>query len=150
VPLSDYPERFKTLRTVYVKGQPYEVERVWYHKEQPIFKFRGVDSISAAEALKDSDVCIPASERLKLPEGEYFFSDLMGCSMVDDASGNSVGKVTGCQEVGPGIPVLLEVEVEGGSEAVLVPFAGALLKKIDVEGREIRVTLPEGLAELNG
>lgn len=149
VPLTDYPERFKTLKTVYVAGQSYEVERVWYHKGQPIFKFRGVDSITAAEALKGSDVCIPASERLQLAEGEYFFSDLVGCTMVDDASGMPIGKMTGWQEVGPGMSVLLEVELEGAREPMLVPFVSALMKKIDVEGREIRVSLPEGLAELN-
>jgi 16S rRNA processing protein RimM len=146
--MTDYPERYQGLRRAFVGGTEYAVERVWYHKERPIFKFQGVDSISAAEALAGKDVCVPAEDRLKLPEGEYFFSDLVGCRVVDAASGAQVGTVSGWQEIGPGSPVLLEVDA-GGRDPVLVPFASKLLKKIDVKGREIRVELPEGLAELN-
>ena len=149
ISLSDYPERFRDLRVVWVKGREYEVERVWYHKERPIFKFCGVDSIGSAEALEDSDVLVPAQQRLSLPEGEFFFSDLVGCRMVDDASGAEVGNVVGWQEVAPGSPVLLEVETGKGSEPLLVPFVGTMLKRIDVVGREIRVELPEGLTDLN-
>lgn len=119
------------------------VERVWYHKGQPIFKLRGIDSIGAAETLAGKDVCVPASERYSLPEGEYYFSDLVGCRMVDASTGGLIGEVTGWQETGG--PALLEVD--GGR--VLVPLAKALLPEIDVEARVIRARLPEGLLGLN-
>ena len=63
--------------------------------------------------------------------------------MVDDASGRELGIVTGWQDSGG--PILLEVD--GGR--LLVPFARAILKKIDTAGREIRVELPEGLENVN-
>lgn len=135
-----------------VGGKPYEVETVWYHKEQPIFKFRGVDSISAAESLAGLDVCIPAGERIALPDGEYFFSDLMDCRMLDNGSGELIGTVEGWQECGPAggqSQILLEVNQGRGGEPLLVPFARAILKKIDLDAREIRVEMPPGLSELN-
>ncbi len=89
-------------------------------------------------------MCVPAGERLELPEGEYYYSDLVGCLMVDCGSGEPVGIVTGWEEAG-GAPVLLEVN--GGD--ILVPFAAAILKNIDLAARRIEVELPEGLKDLN-
>jgi 16S rRNA processing protein RimM len=119
-----------------------ELESVWYHGDQPIFKFKGIDSISAAEPLAGKDVTIPESERIPLAEDEYYLSDLVGCRMLDDASGREIGTVTGWQE--PGGPILLEID----DGRMLVPFAKAFLKKVDAGGKEIRVELPEGLDNL--
>jgi 16S rRNA processing protein RimM len=149
IPLADDRERLQKLKTVYLNGTAYEVEAVWYHKEQPIFKFRGVDSISDGEKLAGVDVCVPRSERPELPEGEFYFSDLIGCRMVDDAAGELIGIVSGWQELSAGGQVLLEVDEGRGIEPLLVPYASAVLKKIDVAARELRATLPEGLRELN-
>jgi 16S rRNA processing protein RimM len=142
--LTIHPERYQQLTKVDVGGEEFEVERVWYHKDQPVFKFRGVDTISAAERLTGKDVTVPASERFPLPEGEYYFSDLIGCRVVDLATGDLIGEVTGWQE--PGGPALLELD--GGR--ILVPLAKALLPEINVAERVIRASLPEGLVELNG
>jgi 16S rRNA processing protein RimM len=131
------------LRRVWIAGAAYDVESVWYHKGQPIFKLRGVDSIGQAEALAGQDVCVPAADRFPLPEGEYYFSDLTGCRMVADRTDVPIGTVTGWRDLGGSVVL----EVNGGG--ILVPFAGAMLRKIDLEKREIRVELPEGLLDLN-
>ncbi len=128
---------------MFVGGVSYELESVWYHKGQPIFKFRGVDDISAAERLAGASVTIPEDERFRVEEDEYYLSDLVGCRMLDDASGRTIGMVTGWSETGG--PVLLEVD----DGRVSVPFAKSMLKKIDAAAREIRVELPEGLEELS-
>jgi 16S rRNA processing protein RimM len=143
VPLSDHRERYQQLKRVWVGGTEYALERVWYHKDRPIFKFRGIDTIGQAEQFAGLEVEIPAGERFTLPEGEYYFADLVGCRIVDSRSGSAIGIVTGWQEIGG--PVVLEVD--GGR--VLIPFARAILPEIDVNGREIRADLPEGLLDLN-
>ncbi len=142
-PLSDHPERYQRLQSVQVDGAEYEVEQVWYHNDQPVFKFRGVDSIGEAEKLAGHDVLVPASERFPLPEDEYYFADLMGCRVVDLSSGTTVGVVTGWQDAGG--PVILEVD-EG---RVLIPYVKAILTEIDLPAHEIRLKLPEGLLDLN-
>lgn len=144
VSFTDQPERFEKLSRVLVGDTPYEIESVWYHKGQPIFKFKGVDSIDAAEPLAGLELRIPESERLPLPEGEFYLSDLVGCALVDDTSGRHLGRVTAWQETGG--PVLLEVD----NGRFSVPFVASFLKKIDPAGGEIRVALPEGLEEING
>ena len=144
IPLTHHAERYQNLERVWIAGIEYAVERVWYHKGQPIFKFRGIDTIDGAARVAGEDVAVPASERFPLPEGEFYFADLIGCLVVAAGSGERIGVVTGWQEVGG--PVVLELD-EG---RVLIPYARAILPKIDLAAREIRADLPEGLVELNG
>jgi 16S rRNA processing protein RimM len=123
-------------------GSRFEVESVWWHQDRLVFKFHGIDSISEAEPLAGAEVRIPAGERWALEPGEYYESDLIGCEVIDRASGNPLGRVVEWQDSGgPGLLVL-----EGG---LLVPFARAICVEIDTRARRILVDLPEGLKELN-
>jgi 16S rRNA processing protein RimM len=151
VSLSSGAERFTDVREVFLfdapgapgEERPIVLESVWEHRGGLIFKFRGVDSISEAEPLEGAEVRIPIEARRKLPEGEYFQSDLVGCEVVERASGKRLGVVTGWEEYGG--PPLLEVKSEG--EPLLIPFARSICVEIDVAGRRILVDLPEGLKE---
>lgn len=122
-----------------------EVERTWLHGDQLVFKFKGVDTISAAERLAGSDVSIPMEQRAPAPPGEYYQSDLVGCE-VFDPDGRCVGIVDAWQETGA--TPLLVVKQPSGNE-LLIPFAHSIFTKIDVEQRRIEVSLPEGLEGLN-
>lgn len=123
-------------------GLPVEVERTWFHDRELIFKFRGVDTICAAEPLREAEVRLPIAERRPAEPGEYFHSDLIGCELIDARSGESLGLVTGFDESG-GVGLL----ATGGG--LLVPFARSICVSIDVTARRIVVDLPEGLKELN-
>ena len=145
---SDKPERFQSLRDVYLFGasvgspRHLEVEHTWFHGGTLIFKFRGVDTISDAELLSRSEVRIPLAERAPLEAGEFFQSDLIGCTVVDRVTGESVGRVEDWNDAGgPGLLVL-----EGG---MLIPFARSICVEIDPAARRIAVELPEGLRDLN-
>jgi 16S rRNA processing protein RimM len=140
IPFSDHPER---MRRVFVNGREYTVENVWRHGDRVVFKFEGIDSISAAETLSGSDVAIPLEDRAVLPVGEYYQTDLVGCSVVT-REGTLVGTVDGWQEHGG--PPLLEVSVNG--KEVLIPFAKSICVEIDLPGHRIVVDLPEGLVDL--
>jgi 16S rRNA processing protein RimM len=143
VGLSDKPERFQQLREVFLfgDGSRYEIESVWFHDGRPIFKFRGIDSISAAEPLTGAEVRVPRAERAPLEPGEYYQSDLIGCEVVE-RGGASLGKVRACQEIGG--PLVLELE-----SGLLIPFARSICVEIDPAARRILVELPEGLKEIN-
>lgn len=154
VSLSNHAERFAGLREVTLMGaegfpddpRKLEVEEIWEHGSRLIFKFEGVDTISDAEKLCGAEVCVPFAERFALPEGEYYHSDLVGCDVVDAASGESFGKVVAFREEGGS--GLLEVERAGGGE-LLVPFSQSICVVIDCERKRIGVDLPPGLLELN-
>jgi len=146
--LSSKPERFSRLKAVRLVGEgpgdapSYEVEDVWEHSGELVFKFRGIDSISDAEKLRGAEVQVPRSERVELEADEYFHSDLIGCEVRERVSGRAVGKVTNFEEYG-GPPLL---EIDGGR--VLIPFVKAICVDIRPDEKLIEVEIPEGLENL--
>jgi 16S rRNA processing protein RimM len=142
------PERYENLRDVFLFGRAgsggsaVTVESTWFHNGTLIFKFQGIDSISAAEELAGAEVRIPAAERIEPGEGEFFESELIGCEVVERRTGERLGRVTGWEDSGgAGLLVL-----EGG---MLIPFARPICVAIDPAARRIEVELPAGLKELN-
>lgn len=143
---SSQPGRAEKLRdvTLELNGQrrPAQVEEYWVHGDRPIFKFAGIDSIDAAQAWAGADILVPEAERAGPGDGEYSHADLIGCEVADS---KSIGVVKGIEDCGG--PVLLKVEAPDGRE-ILIPFARAICREIDVAAKIIRVELPEGLLEL--
>jgi len=147
--LSDKPERYRNLHSVFLfgagscaEGVRYEVEDTWFHQGVLIFKFHGVDTISDAERLSGAEVRVPVAERVALDPGEYFESDIVGCEVIDRRTGQSLGKVTRLEDGGSsGLLVI--------GEGLLVPFARSICVQIDPAAKRIAVDLPEGLLELN-
>lgn len=125
-------------------GRPAVIESAWEHNGRLILKFQGVDSIPEAEKLAGFEVRIRLEQRKELPPGEYYHSDLIGCEMFDQASGELLGKVTAAHEYGG--PLVLEVAPPDGS-SFLVPFARSICRVIDVAARRIEAALPAGLRD---
>jgi 16S rRNA processing protein RimM len=170
--LTDFPERLTKLREVWLWDSRAEVlreitvQKCWLsftRGGQAVFKFVGADSIEDVEKLRGLEVQVPLSERMELPSGSYYISELAGCEVwevipndkrvADSADGLSaegkaletkLGVVTGVQE--SGTPVL-EVETPDGE--VLIPMATEICRRIDVSARRIDVVMPEGLRDLN-
>jgi 16S rRNA processing protein RimM len=122
-----------------------EVEELWPHKGLLVLKFAGVDSITAAEALVGCELQVPRSQRSKLQSGWNYVSDLVGCSVVDN--GRDLGRIEDVQ-FGAGEAPLLIVR-DAAAKLVEIPFAEAYLDSMDVERKQVRMKLPEGLLEVN-
>jgi 16S rRNA processing protein RimM len=152
--LTDFPERLTKLREVWLwdgVADPRDaiVERCWLSVArggQAVFKFAGADRIEDVEKLRGLEVQVPLSERMELPAGSYYISELAGCEVWEGAAEGQtkLGVVTGVQE--SGTPVL-EVDTPDGE--VLIPLATEICRRIDVSARRIDVVMPEGLRDLN-
>jgi 16S rRNA processing protein RimM len=127
------------------RERPSEVENLWHHNGRPVFKFFGIDSISEAQVWRGADVLAPESERARPDPGEYSYADLIGCEIMALGSEVPLGIVRGVEDYG-GRPVL-RVEKSAGGE-MLVPFASAICREIDVARKIIRAELPDGLTDL--
>jgi 16S rRNA processing protein RimM len=150
--LSDVPDRFavgmKLLalpRDSNADRRELELQEFWPHKGLLVLKFAGVDSISEAETLVGSELQVPHGQRSKLQAGWNYVSDLVGCSVLDQ--GREIGRVEEVQ-FGAGEAPLLIVRAAGG-RLVEIPFAEAYLDSVDVERKQVRMKLPEGLLEMN-
>jgi len=143
---SSQPGRAEKLKDVMLSlaglKRPVQVERLWYHNGRPVFKFFGIDSISDAEIWRGADLLAPESERARPEQGEYSHADLIGCEI---CAPEPLGIVRGIEDYGS--QILLRVEKTAGGE-MLVPFAKAICREIDVARKIIRVELPEGLADV--
>lgn len=125
-----------------------ELESHWGHKGRVVLKFRGVDSISDAEALVGSEIQIPQEQRAELEPGSTYVSDLVGCAVTVTEAGRErdVGQIAEVQ-FGAGEAPLLVIR-EGGREH-LVPFAAEFLESVDLEEKRVRMKLPEGMLEID-
>ena len=146
---TDVPGRLERLENVSARlkdGSDVALTEVtgWPHKEFWVLKIAGIDTMDDAERFRGADLWIPLSERGALPDGEWFQSDLIGCSLVEAQTGRVVGLVEGLQRHGG--PALLEVKVEG--REVLVPFVPEICRRVDLEARKIIAELPDGLLDL--
>ncbi len=115
------------------------------HGQRLIVGFEGIDTISQAELLAGWQVQLPADELPPAGPGRVYVGDLVGCRVLTAGSDLELGVVAGWLETG-GVPLL---EVAGGKREILIPFAASICVDVDTASRRIRVTLPEGLEELN-
>lgn len=145
--LTDFPERFENLETVLaVKADnsrdELKIEKFWFQKGRIVLKFEGVDSIEAAETLRDTEICIPESKAVELETDEYFDWELEGCE-VETVEGEKIGRVKEVLRTG-GTEVLI---VEGAEKEFLIPFAETICTSVDVESKLIKIDAPEGLLD---
>lgn len=146
---SDVPERFKVGLKFAALGKDdsrceLEIEELWTHKAHLILKFVGVDSIADAEALLGCELQIPRGQRTQLEPGWSYISDLVGCTVL--AAGREIGKVTDVRLGAGEAPLLV---VQSGKKEYEIPYAEAYLGSIDLEHRQIRMLLPDGMLELD-
>ena len=162
--LTDFPQRLKSLKFAELRGARGEPRRVgirscWLSQSrggQAIFLFEGSDSINDAEKLVGLEVQIPLSERMRLPAGSYYITDLAGCEVRDvlidspaGETGATIGIVRDVQIAGENVvgTPLLVVDTPNGE--LLIPLAHDICVRVDTAARVIEVVLPEGLRDLN-
>jgi len=158
--LTDFPERLTKLQQVFLSDaktsaapKAVAVKNCWLsqnHRGQAVFHFENINSINDAEKLRGLDVLLPIDQRVTLPVGHYFVSELVGCALFEASAPQvTLGVVSSVEFLGedfPGTPLLV-VDTQPGE--LLVPLAEDICPSIDVAARRIEVILPEGLRDLD-
>lgn len=111
------------------------------HKSVLLLTLPGVEDMDAALALKGKSVCIYA-EDVELPEGEYFDAELEGCTVVDDATGEALGKLTRVLHY----PAHKVYEVKGEREYLIPAVPQVFIAAVDIDAGVVRVHMMKGLA----
>jgi 16S rRNA processing protein RimM len=147
---TDVPDRFRQKMQLWALTKDGErrevtVEELWPHKSFLVLKFHGIETISDAEPLVGAELQLPRAERATLEPGWTYLSDLIGCVVFDGP--REIGAIEDVQ-FGAGEAPLLVVH-SGGKLPYEIPFAEAFLEKLDLERRQVRMKLPEGLLEVN-
>jgi len=125
--------------------QPMDVEKIrsGSRPKEVLIQFAGVAGREAAEELRGSEVYAEEAVLEALPEGEYYWYQLVGCR-VEALDGRVVGVVRSLWDVGA--HDLLVVESEAGGE-VLIPTSREVLREVDLAERVLRIEAIPGLLD---
>ena len=146
-PTTDDAQRFKTLKKVILDGrEPLElsIEQVKFFKNMVILKFKGYDNINDVETWRQRDLLITRDQAVELKEDEYFITDLIGLTVVNEEE-VVLGRVKDVLETGANDVYV--VELTGGKELLLPAIKDCILN-VDLEGGRMKVHVLDGLMDL--
>ena len=100
----------------------------------------GIENIDQAEALLGCSVLVPAAKMGALPEGEYYWQQLIGLKVMTE-EGTLIGTLaeifpTGSNDV---------FVCRSGAKEILLPAIADVVLTVDLEKKTMIVRLPEGL-----
>jgi len=123
-------------------GSAREYEVVSAHRAGgcAVFTLKGIETAEAAGALSGATVSMRRDELPPLPEDEFYWADIVGCAVVDEA-GSPIGEVIAV-ESGTAHDWLVVRRAVGGEG--LLPVVAAFLRSVDVAARRVVATPPEG------
>lgn len=142
MPWCDSPQFLCQFDTLYLDGRPVKVLSARPHKTMVLALLEGVDTVEKAMKLKGKVLSIDRTN-VVLPEGRHFLADLMGLTVIDNATGEEIGTVEDILT-----PPAHEVYVvRGKGKEYLIPAVDAFLVETNVEGGYIKVNLIEGMCD---
>ena len=94
-----------------------------------------------SELLRGLELFVAREKLPKLKTSEAYAHDLMGSDVLLE-DGSVLGKLIAMPNYGAGD--LLEVELAGNTETILIPFTSAFVPQSDFTSGKITVLLPEG------
>ena len=139
---TDFPDRFKSLKTVYLGAnrQKYDVVRTRVHQGRTLLQLAGIDAPEQVAALGHVDISVPRTEAVPLPDGAYYLNDLIGVA-VRTTEDVDIGPITDVLRTGSN-----DVWVVGsGKQSVLVPAIADAVQELNLEAK-YAVILPWVLA----
>lgn len=143
-PLAD-PDVFSAAIGVYLeKGKEpaayYKLLSSQLHKGAVLLGLEGVDTMSRAEGLVGSRVFTEMSTLEKLPDGEYYWFQIIGLDVLTE-EGRLLGKVAEILQTGSNDVYV----VRDGSKEYLIPAIGQVVKLIDVSLGRMVISPMKGL-----
>lgn len=142
MPWADSPEFLCQFDTLYMDGKAIKVLSARPHKAMVLAQLEGVDTVEKAMRLKGKVLSIDRTG-VDLPNGRHFLADLMGLTVLDNATGEELGTIEDILT-----PPAHEVYVvRGKGKEYMIPAVDAFLAETNVEGGYIRVNLIEGMGE---
>jgi 16S rRNA processing protein RimM len=133
-------QRFRRGAQVFIAATPYTVLGMRRQGEFGLLRLEGVDDRDAALALRGKDVEVPASERLPLRRGRFYWQDVIGLAVIDITSGETLGTVKDILETGANDVYVVQ---RPDARDLLVPAIKQVVKEIDPgAGRMLIQPLP--------
>ena len=146
-PLTDSPQRFLDLHEVMIQDRegkrvPARIDRVRFQKDRLILHFEGIDTLEDAEPLIKTQIVIRRSEAVALPEGKYYYADIIGLSVYTDQE-KYLGTIEDIIETGSNDVYVVRLE----KREVLIPAIPEVVREVDLENQKMIIHEVGGLLD---
>jgi 16S rRNA processing protein RimM len=129
----------RSLPTQVLKSYLLPVSQAKEHGDAVVVTSPEFADRTAAEALKGASVWVPRSSFPTPEEGEYYWVDLIGCTVLN-REGVTLGVVSELLASGPQSTLVIDPpEGDAYSGQRMVPFVGAFVDTVDVAAKRITV-----------
>ena len=136
-------ERFVPGKTLYFsldgKTESFVLKSIRKHSQAYLITLEGIENMNEVEHLRHAEILIDYDELHDLPEGQYYFVDLIGLDVfVDD---QKIGVLKEMFET-PAHPIM---KVETEERDIMIPYVDRFVLDVDLERNRIDVDWLEGL-----
>jgi 16S rRNA processing protein RimM len=139
---TDFPEQFKIGYSFDSSSGSLEILRI--NLDRGIIAFKGYEGVDYAKKLTNTKIYATleeTKERCELKEGEHFWFEIEGCSVVEE--GEVLGKITEIQRLADVNYMFIETDkrlVKGGfAKTFLVPYIDRYVLETDIETQIVSV-----------
>ena len=144
LPLCDGAAFLSGFKTLYASADgagPRRLLGVRAQGNMLLVRLEGVADMDAARAMVGRTLYLDKAEA-KLPRGRYFIDDVLGCAVVDAATGREYGTVAEVSR--PAAQDIYTVRDAAGADN-MIPVVPEFVQTIDIEARKILVTPIPGM-----
>lgn len=146
---TDDPEAYLSLQSFLLEDEshliPYFTTKVQLHKSQLLrVSVEGVKSEKQADLMIGKSVYLPLDQLPKLDDDQFYFHEIIGFEVIDSLQG-PIGTITGVNDASS--QVLLEVE--HNDREILIPLVDELIQQLDKQQKQLYLSIPEGLLDLD-
>jgi len=145
--LTDFPERLKPNSFLFVgdKKQQLKITRKRNHNEGLLLGFEGITNSEQAAKYRAQTVYVLASNRPSLPDGEYYYHQILGLHVVDENE-EALGVITDIIETGANDVYVITSE-RIPSKEILIPALKQVILDVNLNSKVMRVHLLPGLVD---
>lgn len=146
-PQTENLEHYLGLDELWIETQQgcvaHQLKRGRIHKNRWIFQFSTIVTRNQAEELKGCRVLVADELLPPLEEDEYFYHELIGCQVIEQGSGDSLGVLKSVIQTGANDVYVIEFQ----HKEVLLPASPNVVKYIDTEKKIIEIDPIPGIFE---
>jgi 16S rRNA processing protein RimM len=145
--LTDFPERFRSLTRVFLtsprgKQLSCPVAGAQVRNGVPYLRFEGYDVPEKARELAGMLVQVPEEETVPLPEGSYYWYELIGMEVVSE-TGEALGVITDIFRTGSNDVYV----VKRGRKEFSLPATREVIRQVDRKAKRMVIHVIEGLLD---
>ena len=147
LPLTDKMSRFNDLSFVFFKTDggfvKTELENVRYKKNTVLIKLKACSTRNEVEKFRNEYMYIDRKNAIEIDDSSNYYYDINGC-IVKTSDGENIGVISDIQNAGSCDVYVIHTKDNNKSE-IYIPAVKDVIKKIDIEHKEIIIDVIEGL-----